>query len=100
METHPNTSLADIPQLWCMYKEVMEYFANGLTVPDEVSIMLADDNWGNLLAVLPSGSNHSAGGGIYYHVDYVGDPRNYKWINTVPMAKSMYRLPHSDQYAD
>lgn len=37
-----------------------------LTVPDDVTILLADDNWGNLMAVLPWGDNHTAGGGIYY----------------------------------
>jgi hypothetical protein len=52
-----------------------------------VTVLLADDNWGNLMAVMPWGSNHSAGGGVYYHVDYVGDPRNYKWINSAPLAK-------------
>ena len=64
---------------------------------------MAEDNWGNLVAVLPWGDNHTAGGGIYYHADCesdeeqqhqadcldVGDPRSYKWLNTVPLAKSM-----------
>jgi hypothetical protein len=70
-----------------MYKEVMGYFANGMSVPDDgectrnvlteqsdsadvaVTALLAEDNWGNLVAVMPWGSNHSAGGGIYYHAD-------------------------------
>ncbi|ORY28970.1 hypothetical protein BCR39DRAFT_533377 [Naematelia encephala] len=84
--------LNTVPQMWAMYKEVMGYFANGLTVPDDVTILLADDNWGNLMAVLPWGDNHTAGGGIYYHADYVGSPRDYKWLNTVPLAKMWEQL--------
>jgi len=52
-----------------MYKEVMEYFANGLHVPPEVTPILADDNWGNLMAVLPNDTEYKSGGGIYYHAD-------------------------------
>lgn len=55
--------------MWAMYKEVMGYFANGMTIPDDVTPLLADDNWGNLMAVMPPGSNHTAGGGVYYHAD-------------------------------
>ncbi|BEJ01309.1 hypothetical protein CcaverHIS631_0511660 [Cutaneotrichosporon cavernicola] len=80
--------ISGIPQMWAMYKEVMGYFANGLEVPDEVTPLLSDDNWGNLMAVLPEDKEYKSGGGIYYHADYVGDPRDYKWINTVPLAKS------------
>ncbi|BEJ10592.1 hypothetical protein CspHIS471_0100140 [Cutaneotrichosporon sp. HIS471] len=80
--------ISGVPQMWAMYKEVMGYFANGLEVPDEVTPLLSDDNWGNLMAVLPEEKEYKSGGGIYYHADYVGDPRNYKWINTVPLAKS------------
>ena len=87
-----NTSNLDtVPQMWAMYKEVMSYFASGLEVPDNVTPLLSDDNWGNLMAVMPDGK-HKAGGGIYYHADYVGDPRNYKWLNTVSLAKSKWQL--------
>jgi hypothetical protein len=63
------SDLTDVPQLWCMYKEVQGYYMNNLDVPDDVTIMLADDNWGNIMGVLPWGSDHKAGGGIYYHAD-------------------------------
>ena len=85
------SNLDNTPQMWAMYKEVMSYFASGLEVPDNVTPLLSDDNWGNLMALMPQtedGKKHKAGGGIYYHADYVGDPRNYKWLNTVSLAKS------------
>jgi len=87
--------LNDTPQMWAMYKEVMWYFANGVSdtywccIPltfswkclrtvralpmgritlMAVTPLLADDNWGNLIAVMPD-EKHPGGGGIYYHVD-------------------------------
>ena len=78
-----------MPQLWCPYKEVLEYYDRlGLRVPDDVTILWPDDNWGNLRR-LPTAEErkNSGGAGIYYHFDYVGGPRNYKWINTNPLPK-------------
>ncbi|ORX34409.1 hypothetical protein BD324DRAFT_635737 [Kockovaella imperatae] len=85
------SNLDSVPQMWAMYKEVMSYFATGLQVPENVTPLLSDDNWGNLMAIMPEG-DHKAGGGIYYHADYVGDPRNYKWLSTVSLAKMWEQL--------
>ncbi len=76
------------PQVWALYKEVQDYYDKGMRVPDDVTILLCDDNWGNIRK-LPQGAqkNHPGGYGIYYHYDYVGDPRNYKWINTNPLPR-------------
>ncbi len=84
-----NPDPSKVPQLWCPYKEVLEYYDRlGLRVPDDVTILWPDDNWGNLRR-LPTAEEqtHSGGAGIYYHFDYVGGPRNYKWINTNPLPK-------------
>lgn len=40
-----------------------------LKVPEDVTVLFADDNWGNIMTVLPPEKPHKAGGGIYYHVD-------------------------------
>lgn len=79
-----NPDITKVPQLWCLYKEVQEYYNAGLRVPDDVTLLWADDNWGNVRR-LPTDAERgrSGGAGIYYHFDYVGGPRNYKWINTV-----------------
>jgi hypothetical protein len=71
------------PQVWALYKEVQDYYDKGMRVPDDVTLLLCDDNWGNIRK-LPrlSDKSRSGGYGIYYHFDYVGDPRNYKWLNT------------------
>lgn len=79
---------AETPQLWALYKEVQAYYDNGMRVPDDVTLLLCDDNWGNLRKLpRPDEKPRSGGYGIYYHFDYVGDPRNYKWINTNPIQK-------------
>jgi hypothetical protein len=76
------------PQLWALYKEVQDYYDKGMRVPDDITLLFADDNWGNIRR-LPAASdrNRRGGFGVYYHFDYVGGPRNYKWINTNPIAR-------------
>ena len=77
---------SDTPQLWALYKEVLDYYDKGLRVPDDVIMLVCDDNWGNVRR-LPSAREreHPGGWGMYYHVDYVGAPRNTKWINVTPI---------------
>ncbi|MGD8779406.1 MAG: glycosyl hydrolase 115 family protein [Ignavibacteria bacterium] len=72
-----------IPQVWALYKEVQEYYDKGMRVPDDVTLLLCDDNWGNIRKLPNLKDEPREGGyGIYYHFDYVGGPRNYKWLNT------------------
>ena len=79
---------AETPQLWALYKEVQDYYDKGMRVPDDVTLLLCDDNWGNLRKLpKPTDKVRSGGYGIYYHFDYVGGPRNYKWINTNNLAR-------------
>jgi len=76
------------PQLWALYKEVQDYYDKGMRVPDDVTLLLCDDNWGNIRRLPSLHEKPRKGGyGIYYHFDYVGDPRNYKWINTNNIAR-------------
>jgi hypothetical protein len=72
-----------VPQVWTLYKEVLGYWDRGLRAPADVTIIFPDDNWGNMRA-LPnlSDSPRSGGYGVYYHFDYVGGSRNYKWVDT------------------
>jgi hypothetical protein len=78
----------ETPQLWALYKEVQAYYDQGMKVPDDITLLLCDDNWGNIRKLPKLAEAPRKGGyGIYYHFDYVGDPRNYKWINTNPIQK-------------
>ena len=83
-----HTDASTVPQDWALYKEVQQYYEHGMRVPDDVTLLWCDDNWGNIRR-LPTEEERkrSGGAGIYYHFDYVGDPRSYKWINTNPLPK-------------
>ncbi len=77
-----------VPQIWALYKEVMDYYEHGMRVPEDVTLLWCDDNWGNIRRLpTPDERKRPGGAGIYYHFDYVGGPRNYKWINTNPLPK-------------
>ncbi|RPB17800.1 hypothetical protein P167DRAFT_601596 [Morchella conica CCBAS932] len=77
-----------VPQVWCLYKDIQSYYEEGMRVPDDVTLLWADDNWGNLRRAPVSNETDRVGGaGIYYHFDFVGDPRDYKWINTMQLQK-------------
>ncbi|APZ46653.1 hypothetical protein BW723_10280 [Polaribacter reichenbachii] len=78
----------ETPQMWALYKEVQDYYDKGMQVPDDVTLLLCDDNWGNLRKLPALDAKPREGGyGIYYHFDYVGGPRNYKWINTTQIER-------------
>lgn len=84
---------AHTPQLWALYKEVQDYYDQGMRVPDDVTLLLCDDNWGNIRRLPRLTDKPRAGGyGIYYHFDYVGGPRNYKWINTNNIARTWEQM--------
>lgn len=87
------------PQLWALYKEVQKFYDMGLQVPDDVIILLSDDNWGNVKRVpTPEERKHPGGFGLYYHVDYVGAPRNSKWLNVTPIQGMWEQLNLAAEY--
>jgi hypothetical protein len=91
--------LTRVPQDWALYKEVQEYYEAGMRVPDDVTLLWCDDNWGNLRRLpTPEETKRSGGAGIYYHFDYVGGPRNYKWLNTNPIAKIWEQMNLAYEY--
>jgi hypothetical protein len=94
-----NPDITKTPQMWCLYKEIQEYYENGLKVPDNITLLWSDDNWGNIRR-LPSAEERkrSGGAGIYYHADYVGGPRSYKWINTIPVTKIWDQMSKAYSY--
>ncbi|KAF2456534.1 hypothetical protein BDY21DRAFT_347479 [Lineolata rhizophorae] len=85
--------ITSIPQMWCLYKEVQGYFEAGMRVPDDVTLLWADDNWGNVRR-LPVGNEteRSGGAGVYFHFDYVGGPRDYKWVNTIQLQRTWEQM--------
>ena len=85
--------VSETPQVWALYKEVLDYYDKGMKVPDDVTLLLCDDNWGNVRRV-PNAKErkHKGGWGLYYHVDYVGAPRNSKMLNVTPVQNPWEQL--------
>ena len=94
-----NPDITKVPQSWCLYKEIMDYYNEGMKVPDNITILWADDNWGNLRRLPTTEERKRSGGsGVYYHFDYHGGPRSYEWINTNPIAKIWDQMSLAKQY--
>ncbi len=90
---------ATVPQIWALYKEVQEYYDRGMRVPEDVTLLLCDDNWGNIRKLPKRGEAPRVGGyGIYYHFDYVGGPRNYKWLNTNQISRVWEQMHLAYEY--
>jgi hypothetical protein len=81
------------PQAWALYKEVQDYYDKGMRVPDDITLLLCDDNWGNIRKLPDINAPKRKGGyGIYYHFDYVGGPRNYKWLNVTQNERTYEQM--------
>jgi hypothetical protein len=83
-----NPDVTQVPQVWCLYKEVQDYYEAGMRVPDDITLLWAEDNWGNVRRLPTRDEIRRPGGaGVYYHFDYHGGPRSYQWLNTSPLPK-------------
>lgn len=70
-------------QVFVPYKEVLQVYEKGLKVPDYVTLMWCDDNYGYMTRLSkPSEQNRVGGGGVYYHLSYWGRPHDYLWLTT------------------
>ena len=77
--------LADIPQIFVPYKEALDLYERGLSVPDEVTLVWPDDNYGYLKRLCnPEEQKRGGGSGVYYHLSYLGGPHDYLWLCTTP----------------
>lgn len=94
-----NPDVTKVPQLWCLYKEVQDFYEAGMRVPDDITLLWAEDNWGNLRRVpTPEERKRPGGAGIYYHFDYHGGPRSYQWLNSNPLPKIRDQMTLAKQY--
>lgn len=79
--------LEEIPQAFIPYKEVLDVYLKGLDVPEDVTLIWCDDNYGYISRL---GGEHesarSGGGGVYYHASYWGRPHDYLWLASTPPA--------------
>ncbi|MFI6344627.1 glycosyl hydrolase 115 family protein [Streptomyces sp. NPDC050560] len=93
--------VTSIPQVWTLYKEVQHYWDRGLRAPDDVTVVLTDDNWGNVrMHPDPAEPERAGGYGLYYHFDYVGVGRNYKWVDTTSLPNMWDQLHQCFAYGN
>ncbi|GEK88841.1 Glycosyl hydrolase family 67 N-terminus [Alkalibacterium putridalgicola] len=99
MQDTMDVSIEEVPQMWALYKEVKEYYDSGMDVPEDITLLWGDDNFGNIRRLPTKAERQRKGGaGIYYHFDYVGGPRSYKWVNTVPIQKTYEQMHKAYEY--
>ena len=80
---HIDKDVESIPQVFVPYKEVLQIMENGLRVPDDVTLMWCDDNYGYLTRLSDEEQQKRKGGaGVYYHLSYWGRPHDYLWLTT------------------
>ena len=95
LEKHVNPDAAKVPQIFCPYNEMLEYYQDGLRLPDDVTMMWVDDNHGYIRQLSdPQEQERSGGSGVYYHISYWGPPHDYLWLCSTPPAliwEQMYK---------
>jgi hypothetical protein len=85
LEKHIGKPATEIPQIFVPYKETMDIYESGLQVPDDITLVWVDDNYGYMKRVSnPEEQKRSGRAGVYYHLSYLGAPHDYLWLNTTP----------------
>jgi len=91
--------VSSIPQIFCPYKEVLSLYQAGLKLPDDVTIVWADDNHGYIRQLSdPQEQKRSGGSGVYYHISYWGAPHDYLWLSSISPSLISYELTKAYQY--
>ena len=104
---HLETDGKKVPQLFAVYKEVEDYYfgggseegLSGFKELEDVTLLLCEDNWGNMRA-LPEAfeRNHKGGFGMYFHLDYHGDPVSYEWVSSTELSKIWEQMTEAYEY--
>ncbi|MDR0541216.1 MAG: glycosyl hydrolase 115 family protein, partial [Dysgonamonadaceae bacterium] len=93
LSTNLEKPISDIPQVFIPYKEVLKIYKLGINLPEDVTLMWADDNFGYMRQLSnPAEQLRSGGGGIYYHFSYLGPPCSYLWLESVSPALTEFEL--------
>ena len=88
-----------VPQLFCPYKEVLDLYNKGLQIPDDVTLVWTDDNYGYLRRLSNAQEQKRSGSsGIYYHLSYLGKPHDYLWLSTISPALISYEMTKAFQF--
>ncbi|TDD95710.1 glycosyl hydrolase 115 family protein [Flavobacterium cellulosilyticum] len=87
IEKHLNPDATKVPQAFTVYKEVLDLYEEGLQVPEDITLVWTDDNYGYIRRLSnEQEQKRSGGGGVYYHASYWGRPHDYLWLSTTHPA--------------
>ena len=82
-----NTNVAEVPQIFCPYKEVLPLYRLAPDIPDDITLVWPDDNYGYVRQFSNERERKRSGGaGVYYHVSFWGTPHDYLWLCSTPPA--------------
>lgn len=104
---HLETDGKKVPQLFAVYKEVEDYYfgggseegLRGFKELEDVTLLLCEDNWGNMRALSEAFErNHRGGFGMYFHLDYHGDPVSYEWVSSTELSKIWEQMTEAYEY--
>lgn len=99
LQTHVFPDIEKIPQVLTVYKEVQDAYDAGLNVPDDVTLIWTDDNFGNLRRLSNDKERERSGGsGVYYHISYWGSPHDYLWLYSTPPALMVSEMQKAYRY--
>ncbi|MCF7973413.1 MAG: glycosyl hydrolase 115 family protein [Phycisphaerae bacterium] len=85
--------ITEIPQIFCPYKEVLTLYQAGLSLPEDVTIVWADDNYGYIRQLsTPAEQTRRGASGVYYHLSYWGEPQDYLWLCSTSPALISYEM--------
>lgn len=88
-----------VPQIFCPYKEVLGLYQGGVQVPDDVTLLWPDDNFGYIRQLsTPTEQKRSGRSGVYYHLSYYGAPHDYLWLSTNSPALISYEMTKAYQF--
>ena len=83
LEKYKGIKVSELPQIFVPYKETLDIYDAGLRVPDDITLVWPDDNYGYIKRVSNAKEQKRKGGsGVYYHLSYCGTPHDYLWLST------------------
>ena len=94
-----NRDVEKVPQAFLPYKETLAIYQAGLKVPDDVTLLWCEDNYGYLRQLsTPQEQKRAGGSGVYYHISYLGNPGTYLWVESTPLALIWTEMNKALQY--
>ena len=99
LSKHLGKKAQEVPQIFCPYKEVLKLYKDGAKIPDDVTIVWADDNHGYIRNLSnPEEQKRTGRSGVYYHISYWGSPEDYLWLCSTPPSLISYELSKAYAY--